>query len=161
MNRAKIDIIRRIEEAAKGCRTQFEDLSLDSKEQVEHTRLAYQGLLAAVNELDEIVAMNKRVEELELTICDIFEMNKIQRKPRQRWTVAEANRAREIMGIGRVFAARDFFNMTRERKAAQTDANKKCRVCACTEFSACSTDEGFCHWVEPDLCSACVGKGKG
>lgn len=30
-----------------------------------------------------------------------------------------------------------------------------CRVCGCTEDAAC---DGGCSWVEPDLCSACVGK---
>ncbi len=38
----------------------------------------------------------------------------------------------------------------------------ECRVCGCTEFDACIT-EGMvpCHWVEPDLCSACVDKEDG
>jgi hypothetical protein len=29
-----------------------------------------------------------------------------------------------------------------------------CRVCGCTDNTPC---EGGCHWVEDDLCSACVG----
>lgn len=29
-----------------------------------------------------------------------------------------------------------------------------CRGCGCTEAAACSPP---CHWVEPDLCSACAG----
>lgn len=29
-----------------------------------------------------------------------------------------------------------------------------CRVCGCTDNAACSPP---CHWVEPDLCSACHG----
>jgi hypothetical protein len=29
---------------------------------------------------------------------------------------------------------------------------QKCRVCGCTEMRAC---KGGCHWVTPDLCSAC------
>ena len=33
-----------------------------------------------------------------------------------------------------------------------------CRVCGCTEGNPCQTPEGPCHWVEDDLCSACVGK---
>jgi len=32
-----------------------------------------------------------------------------------------------------------------------------CRVCGCTDEHACETDDGPCHWVEDDLCSACVG----
>lgn len=34
---------------------------------------------------------------------------------------------------------------------------KRCRVCGCTEDRAC---EGGCHWVEDDLCSACVEGGE-
>lgn len=30
-----------------------------------------------------------------------------------------------------------------------------CRICACTEDRACP---GGCSWIEPDLCSRCVGK---
>lgn len=33
-----------------------------------------------------------------------------------------------------------------------------CRVCGCTEYNACETDDGPCDWVEPDLCSACVNE---
>lgn len=32
---------------------------------------------------------------------------------------------------------------------------RKCRVCGCTDDKACHTEDGPCHWVEPDLCSAC------
>ena len=32
-----------------------------------------------------------------------------------------------------------------------------CRVCGCTDERACVTPAGPCHWVEPDLCSACAG----
>lgn len=28
-----------------------------------------------------------------------------------------------------------------------------CRKCGCTDERAC---DGGCHWIEPDLCSACV-----
>ncbi len=30
-----------------------------------------------------------------------------------------------------------------------------CRVCGCTAETPCETEAGPCHWVEPDLCSAC------
>jgi len=33
-----------------------------------------------------------------------------------------------------------------------------CRVCGCTFEHACETEDGPCHWVEEDLCSACVGR---
>jgi hypothetical protein len=34
----------------------------------------------------------------------------------------------------------------------------ECEVCGCTEFSACRTPEGPCHWVSPNLCSGCAEK---
>jgi hypothetical protein len=37
---------------------------------------------------------------------------------------------------------------------------RKCRVCGCTDFDCrgCIERTGVpCHWVERDLCSACVG----
>ena len=34
---------------------------------------------------------------------------------------------------------------------------RACRVCACTEARACADLFGEpCHWVEADLCSACL-----
>lgn len=51
--------------------------------------------------------------------------------------------------------------MAKRRKvvaAAKVPKERHCRVCGCTEFSACQTPEGPCHWVEEDLCSACSGK---
>jgi hypothetical protein len=33
---------------------------------------------------------------------------------------------------------------------------RTCRVCGCTDDRACVTDDGPCHWVAPDLCSACA-----
>lgn len=40
----------------------------------------------------------------------------------------------------------------------QSQVQRKCRVCGCTQNKACRTADGPCHWVEPDLCSACVNK---
>ena len=35
-----------------------------------------------------------------------------------------------------------------------------CRVCGCTEDNACETAHGIpCHWLEPNLCSACSEEG--
>lgn len=34
-------------------------------------------------------------------------------------------------------------------------AEQRCRVCGCTWRAACP---GSCYWVDPDLCSSCVGK---
>ena len=31
--------------------------------------------------------------------------------------------------------------------------DRRCRVCACTQFNACP---GGCYWIEEDLCSKCV-----
>ena len=31
---------------------------------------------------------------------------------------------------------------------------RHCRVCGCTDLMACRPEP--CHWVEPDLCSACA-----
>lgn len=32
----------------------------------------------------------------------------------------------------------------------------KCRICECTDFDGCASDEGGCRWVESDLCSTCA-----
>lgn len=32
---------------------------------------------------------------------------------------------------------------------------QRCRVCGCSDFDACMTDDGPCWWVEEDLCSGC------
>jgi len=37
-----------------------------------------------------------------------------------------------------------------------TLTNRACRVCGCTDERACPDG---CHWVEPNLCSACVAEG--
>lgn len=35
-----------------------------------------------------------------------------------------------------------------------------CRRCGCTDDNACHDEHGNgCHWVEPNLCSACAGDG--
>jgi hypothetical protein len=34
---------------------------------------------------------------------------------------------------------------------------RTCRKCGCTDANACILqDGGTCHWVAPDLCSACA-----
>lgn len=47
------------------------------------------------------------------------------------------------------------FAMLEERMAEEDESDPACRVCGCTEERACP---GGCWWVEPDLCSECVGK---
>ncbi len=42
----------------------------------------------------------------------------------------------------------------------QASSVRKCRVCGCTDDHACMTNEGPCHWVEEDLCSACAELGE-
>ena len=47
-----------------------------------------------------------------------------------------------------------------EGRVVSGEKNKKraCRRCGCTYFRACVDKWGTpCHWVEQDLCSACVG----
>lgn len=39
---------------------------------------------------------------------------------------------------------------------AQLDI-RSCRVCGCSEDTACLGPDGPCSWVEADLCSACLG----
>lgn len=35
------------------------------------------------------------------------------------------------------------------------DGARECRLCACTDYSACDTPGG-CYWAEQFLCSSCV-----
>ncbi len=43
-----------------------------------------------------------------------------------------------------------------EAAAVSESQKRKCRKCGCTNDKACKTEDGPCHWVEPDLCSACL-----
>ena len=36
---------------------------------------------------------------------------------------------------------------------------QKCRFCGCTDKKACVVDGIPCHWVFPDICSACMKPG--
>lgn len=45
--------------------------------------------------------------------------------------------------------------MTMREWFVPEDGAEACRVCGCTWNNAC---DGGCYWVEPDLCSNCVGK---
>lgn len=48
------------------------------------------------------------------------------------------------------------------RVAGYPDQIRTCRVCGCTDYDCrqCIEKTGSpCHWVEPDLCSACVETG--
>jgi hypothetical protein len=50
----------------------------------------------------------------------------------------------------------------KEIAAIRKRSERKCRVCGCTDddCSQCIEKTGKpCHWVEPDLCSACAGAG--
>ena len=35
-------------------------------------------------------------------------------------------------------------------------ALRDCRVCGCTDFDQCVSEDGPCEWVEADLCSSCA-----
>jgi hypothetical protein len=45
----------------------------------------------------------------------------------------------------------------RQESKAKASGKPACRVCGCTEARACDVGGRGCHWVEPDLCSACAG----
>ena len=59
-------------------------------------------------------------------------------------------------------AAADLLNyIDRQAKEQGDPLVRRCRVCGCTDddCSRCIERTGEpCHWIEPDLCSACVGK---
>jgi hypothetical protein len=38
------------------------------------------------------------------------------------------------------------------------EPERSCRVCGCTDLSACVDEDGPCCWVDEDLCSACQGR---
>lgn len=40
----------------------------------------------------------------------------------------------------------------RHHEVRLVPVERACRECGCTELAACDPP---CHWVEPDLCSAC------
>lgn len=44
---------------------------------------------------------------------------------------------------------------TKPAATNKSDGKQSCRVCGCTNEKSCDPE---CHWVEPDLCSNCVGK---
>lgn len=53
------------------------------------------------------------------------------------------------------------FDTATPSSVAADRAVRTCRVCGCTDDRACYPGKGpfavACHWVELDLCSACVG----
>lgn len=48
------------------------------------------------------------------------------------------------------------------KKRGRPAVEQKCRLCGCTETTPCSDIETgeTCHWIKPNLCSACVDKVK-
>lgn len=60
--------------------------------------------------------------------------------------------------VEKKFPERSFFVC---KECNEGEHTPYCRVCGCTQNDACwDEEEGSCYWVEEDLCSACVGKGK-
>ncbi len=57
----------------------------------------------------------------------------------------------EIIGV-------TWLSECRPRDIDENQAIRRCRVCGCCDYQACMTEDGPCHWVEPDLCSGCAGK---
>jgi len=47
------------------------------------------------------------------------------------------------------------FFMAKDQESYPDTSGWRCRVCGCTDYDPCITDEGPCSWVEKDLCSAC------
>lgn len=47
-----------------------------------------------------------------------------------------------------------------EPTTSPAPAARRCRLCGCTDAAACVTAAGPCHWVAPDLCSACAPHAK-
>lgn len=39
---------------------------------------------------------------------------------------------------------------------ARAAGERFCRVCGCTQFTACRGADGPCSWAAPDLCSVCA-----
>lgn len=58
----------------------------------------------------------------------------------------------ELQRVELVFLER--IGMGVEEWAIRPDLSQRCRVCDCNWEAACKPNS--CHWVEPDLCSACV-----
>jgi hypothetical protein len=56
-------------------------------------------------------------------------------------------------------AEADLERFARAKGLVQIADEQVCRVCGCTHESAFCEETGEpCHWIEEDLCSACVGK---
>jgi hypothetical protein len=32
---------------------------------------------------------------------------------------------------------------------------RKCRICECTDFDGCASEDGGCSWIQDDVCSTC------
>jgi hypothetical protein len=64
--------------------------------------------------------------------------------------------------LDRILAAQDILNRFIAITAEDFTDAASCRVCGCTNTRACTRDRvtgepiAPCHWVEPDLCSACL-----
>lgn len=72
------------------------------------------------------------------------------------WKPTPENRVRELVKAGALIAAE--IDRLLARKDKKDITVRKCRECGCTDddCSGCVAATGEpCHWVEPDLCSAC------
>jgi hypothetical protein len=51
--------------------------------------------------------------------------------------------------------SKELLGMPEQVDSEEVSEEMICRVCGCTDSHAC---EGGCYWVEPRLCSKCVGR---
>jgi hypothetical protein len=64
--------------------------------------------------------------------------------------------------LDRIVIAQDLIDLFNAAADDFSDPDARCRVCGCTNERACTRDRvtgdpiAPCHWVEPDLCSACL-----
>ncbi len=68
-------------------------------------------------------------------------------------TVADKQRFEQFMESNPLMSAYRGYGFCSE--------GRRCRDCGCTEETPCVTGGVPCHWVERDLCSACVSKEPG
>lgn len=68
-------------------------------------------------------------------------------------TRTAAKRIQELEALVERLTSDEYYNHLMQGGAPE--GWPTCRVCGCWEYNAC---EDGCSWVEPDLCSACVGK---
>lgn len=99
--------------------------------------LAYQAqVYAALQEATPLVFTEEHLVAAAQRVCELA--------GKKWWQIGMPQREHLIETQRQAFAA---------AAEVQAPALQRCRACGCTWTNAC---EGGCHWVEPDLCSACA-----